>query len=93
MPRANLNAVVQSLSEFKANATESIEQLQNSGRPIVLTQRGQDAAVLLDIATCENLVEKISMLRDVDIALAEARDGRVTPQAKARRRVLAGVRS
>lgn len=91
MPRVNLKKDVKPLSEFRANSAAFIKQLQSSGRPMVLTQHGHSAAVLLDVAAYEDMLEKIDVLRDVQDALEEVRDGRVKSHAKAREDILARI--
>jgi antitoxin YefM len=72
--RIQLDTDVKPVSEFRANAAGLIDQLRNSGRPLVLTQRGHSAAVLLDVTEYERLLTEIELLRDV----REAEDQIVT---------------
>lgn len=59
---------IRPLSEFRANAAAFIEQVQATHRPIVLTQHGRSAAVLLDVAEYERLVERAEVLEDIRLA-------------------------
>ncbi len=68
MVRPKLDTDIKPVSEFRANAAELIEQLRSSGRPLVLTQRGHSAAVVLDVAEYERLIEEIETLRDIRTA-------------------------
>lgn len=92
MRRLNLSKDIKPVSEFRANAAELIEQVKTSGRPLVLTQRGQSTAVLLDVAEYEGMVEEIELLRDVQAAVKQidAGKGLTSREAKAelRRRIL-----
>jgi antitoxin YefM len=63
--RVNLESDIKPVSEFRANAAGLIDQVRSSGRPLVLTQRGHSAAVLLDVAEYERLLSEIELLRDV----------------------------
>jgi prevent-host-death family protein len=85
MRRLNLNKDIKPVSEFRANAAELIEQVKTSGRPLVLTQRGQSSAVLLDVAEYEGMVEEIELLRDVRTAVKQidAGKGLTNREAKA----------
>src|SRR5205814_5370689 len=74
--RLRLNTDIKPVSEFRANAAELIEQVRNSGRPIVLTQRGHSAAVLLDVAGYAQLVEELELLRDVRTAAQQIESGK-----------------
>jgi antitoxin YefM len=63
--RVDLASDIKPVSEFRANAAGLIEQLRSSGRPLVLTQRGHSAAVVLDVAEYERLLTEVELLRDV----------------------------
>ena len=65
MGRPKYDTDIRPVSEFRANAAELIEQLRESGRPLILTQRGHSAAVVLDVAAYEQMIEEIELLRDV----------------------------
>ena len=69
--RVKLNTDIKPVSEFRANAAELIEQVRNSRRPLVLTQRGHSAAVVLDVSEYERMVEEIDLLSDVRTALQQ----------------------
>ncbi len=73
------------LSEFRANMASTIEQLRDTGRPVVLTDHGRSAAVLLGIADYEALLEQIDLVKDIQIAedQLEAGDGVSHTRAKA----------
>ena len=92
MSRVNLTEDVRPLSEFKANSMAFIKRARISGRPVVLTQHGHSAAVLMDVAAYEKLLDKIDVLCDIQAALEEARDGRSVPHAQARKEVLRRIR-
>ncbi len=63
------------VSEFRSRAAELIEQVRASGRPLVLTQRGHSAAVVLDVAEYERMVEQIELLSDVHTAMQQIEAG------------------
>ena len=73
--RVNLKTDIKPVSEFRANAAELIEHVQTSGRPLVLTQRGHSAAVVLDVAEYERMVEEIELLTDVRTAVQQIDGG------------------
>jgi prevent-host-death family protein len=76
MRRIKLDKDIKPVSEFRANAAELIEQVKKSKRPLVLTQRGHSAAVVIDIAEYESLVEEVELLRDVHTAVTQIASGR-----------------
>lgn len=73
--RLKTNSDIKPVSEFRANAAELIEQVRSSGRPLVLTQRGHSAAVLLDVDEYERMVEEIELLSDVHTSLQQLQAG------------------
>lgn len=64
------------VSEFRANAAELIEHVRHTRRPLVLTQRGHSAAVLLDVGEYENLLEEVELLRDVRLSETQLKAGK-----------------
>ncbi len=65
MGRPKYDKDIRPVSEFRANAAQLIEQLRESGRPLILTQRGHSAAVVLDVSAYEQMLEEMELLRDV----------------------------
>lgn len=77
MQRPKLDRDVKPVSEFRANAAELIEKVRTDRRPLVLTQRGHSAAVVLDVEDFEQMVEELELLRDVRTAVEQIESGRV----------------
>lgn len=82
--RLNLNTDIRPVSEFRANAAELIEQVKSSGRPLVLTQRGHSAAVVLDVFEYERMVEEIDLLSDVRTAVQQLEAGQAVANRDAK---------
>jgi antitoxin YefM len=59
---------VMPVTEFRANTSAFLAQLRTHKRPIVLTQHGRSAAVVLDVEEYESLIDKIALLQDIRIA-------------------------
>ncbi|MBX7258698.1 MAG: type II toxin-antitoxin system Phd/YefM family antitoxin [Candidatus Hydrogenedentes bacterium] len=89
MPRVNLEEDVRPLSEFRANSATLMKRLRSTGRPLLLTQHGRGAAVLLDVSAYEDLMEELSVLKDIQAALEEERTGHIRSHSEARKSVLA----
>nr|AMP55764.1 antitoxin Phd_YefM, type II toxin-antitoxin system [uncultured bacterium] len=70
---------VQPLSAFRANAAGFLDQLRSTKRPLVLTQHGKSAAVVLDVDQYEALVDEIEVIRDIRQAKAELARGEGIP--------------
>lgn len=80
---------IRPVSEFRANTAAFIEQIQTTRRPILLTQHGRGAAVLLDIAEYERLVERAEVLEDIRVAEEQIARGEGIPHDQATQRLLA----
>jgi prevent-host-death family protein len=65
MTRVKPSEDIQPLSTFRANAASLVQQVRETKRPLVLTQHGRSAAVVLDVEEYEAMVEQIELLRDV----------------------------
>ena len=63
------------VTEFRANTSAFLEQLRTTKRPIVLTQHGRSAAVVMDVEEYESLLDKIAILQDIRIAEEQIASG------------------
>ncbi|MBT3220533.1 MAG: type II toxin-antitoxin system Phd/YefM family antitoxin [Proteobacteria bacterium] len=68
-----------------------LAQVRESGRPIILTQRGRSTAVVLDIRRYQALVDELDELRDIARGIADADAGEVVEHDEARKMVLEGL--
>jgi prevent-host-death family protein len=82
--RVNVHRDIKPVSEFRANAAELIEHVKNSGRPLVLTQRGHSTAVLLDVEEYERMVNEIEVLSDVRTAIQQIDAGQGVSNSEAK---------
>jgi len=92
MRRTRLDEDVTPLSEFRANVSTFVQRIRKTKRPVVLTQRGHSAAVVLDVSEYEQLLEEVETLRDVHLAEKQLAQGKGVPHARARARVSAALR-
>lgn len=91
MRRAHFVEDIKSISQFRANAANLIRHVRQSKRPLVLTHRGQSAAVLLGVVEYEELVEEIETLRDLRVAETQFAYRKGVPHEQARKRVLRAI--
>ena len=70
---------IQPLTAFRANVASFVDQVRETHRPLVLTQHGRSAAVLLGAADYEALVEELETLRDISASERELADGKAIP--------------
>lgn len=66
-----------SLSRFKARASEVLNTMNRDGHPVVITQNGEAAAVLLTPEEYDRLAYRASFIAAVDQGYAESEAGRV----------------
>src|SRR5450756_2792172 len=59
---------VRPVTEFRANTSAVLDQVHATKRPVILTQHGRSAAVLLDVDVYESLIDEIATLRDIRTA-------------------------
>jgi antitoxin YefM len=84
MERIELDKDVKPISEFRANATKLIEQVNKTKRPLVITQHGKSSAVLLDVKEYEALLDRIELLTDLAEAEEDIKNKRVYSNDKIR---------
>jgi prevent-host-death family protein len=71
-----------SLSDFKRNTSEFLEQMRGSGHPVVLTINGKAELVVQDAASYQKLldrVDELEALEGIKRGLSDVEAGRVTP--------------
>lgn len=88
MGRVDLREDLKPLSEFRANAAAVIAQVRRTKRPVVLTQHGRSAAVLLDVDEYEALLERVELLQDIQAAERQLTAGQGIAHEDAEARVL-----
>ena len=88
MSRLHFDKDIQPLSDFRAGAASFIRQVNETRRPIVITQRGKGVAVIVDVAEYELMQEKIELLEDVQKAEAQLSAGLGISNSDARKQVL-----
>ncbi|ABU71556.1 type II toxin-antitoxin system Phd/YefM family antitoxin [Vibrio campbellii] len=88
MSRIHFDQDIQTLSEFRAGVTSFIKQINETRRPLVITQRGKGVAVVLDVAEYEAMQEKIELLEEMRTAEAQLASGLGISNEDARAQVL-----
>jgi prevent-host-death family protein len=80
---------IKPLSDLQSRAAEILRQVNDSRRPVVITEEGEARAVVLDIQSYEALRDATLLLQLAAQGEADFREGRVLPQDKALARVRA----
>lgn len=75
------------IGEFKAQAARLLDQLRETGRPLVVTQHGKPAAVMLSPVEYDRLQERIAFVQSVAAGLADAEASRTMDTQSLRRRL------
>ena len=89
MPKLKPSRDIQPVTEFRANAAQFIEQVQETGEPVILTQHGRSTAVLLDVESYESMLDELALLRDVRVAEAQVAAGSHSSHASVAKRLRA----
>jgi prevent-host-death family protein len=79
MKPISISQNIVSLSDFKNKASKMLHEIQNSHRPLVITQNGKAAAVLLSPQDFDFLTEQARFVDAVQRGLADVQNGRVLP--------------
>ena len=64
------------IAEFKASISQWFKSLRNTGHPLIITQNGKPAGVLLSPNDYDELVYRKSFLDSVGRGLSDAESGR-----------------
>ena len=76
------------IGQFKAHASKLIRGLRGSKRPLVITQNGKPAAVVVTPEEFDRLVERRRFVEAVGDGLRDADSGRVVSDAELARELV-----
>ncbi len=88
MSRIHFDQDIQPLSEFRAGVASYIKQINETRRPLVITQRGKGVAVVLDGAEYEAMQEKIELLEEINKAEIQLSNGQGMDSKSVREKLL-----
>ena len=77
MKSIHISEDIVSLSDFKNHASKILNQVQNSHRPIVITQNGRPAGVLISPAEFDHFSEQVRFVTAVKCGLSDVEKGNV----------------
>lgn len=83
MRKARPSQDIKPLSEFRANVATFVEQVQVTKRPLILTQHGRSAAILLAVEEYEALIDRADLVNDVRTAETQIAAGKGVAHGKA----------
>lgn len=64
------------VSDFKAQAADLLKRVGDTRKPLVITQNGRPAGVLLSPAAYDDLIERAELVAAVGLGLADIEAGR-----------------
>lgn len=64
------------IAEFKTSISKWFKSLQNTGHPLIITQNGKPAGVLLSPTEYDDLVYRKSFLDSIERGISDADSGR-----------------
>ncbi len=91
MQRLKIDQDIKSMSEFRTGIASFLKQVHDTKRPLVITQHGKSAAVLLDAGEYEAMQEKIELLQDIQTATNQIENGEGIPHKEAKSMILKRV--
>lgn len=78
---------IEPLSEFRKKSADFVKRLKKEKQPIILTQHGKSAAVLMDVSEYERFTKKLEMLEDLLEAKQQVEQGKIYTMDQARERI------
>ena len=91
MQRLKIDQDIRSMSEFRTGIASFLKQVHDTKRPMVITQHGKSAAVLLDVGEYEAMQEKLELLQDIQVAVNQIENGEGVTHQEAKSMVLKRV--
>ena len=79
MKPLNISQDIISLSDFKSKASKMLHNVQTSHRPLVITQNGKAAGVLISPSDFDLLTEQANFVDAVNRGLSDIEHGRILP--------------
>jgi prevent-host-death family protein len=86
MFRIQLDKDIQPLSEFRSKVAFYFDKVKKTKRPLIITQNGKSAAILLDVSEYEAMIDKIEVLEDIKLAEVQINKGFEIPHQDVEKR-------
>jgi prevent-host-death family protein len=85
MPLLKLKRDVHSLTDFKRNTADYMQQLKDTKKPVVLTVNGKAEIVVQDAESYQLLLDKIEEVETIEgirLGLEDLKNGRIRPASE-----------
>ena len=76
----NMSSDIKPITYLKANAAELLEQINETHRPVIITQNGEPRAVLQDPQSYENMRNALGMLKLISQGEEDIKKGKTRSQ-------------
>jgi prevent-host-death family protein len=76
----NITNDIKPVTYLKSRAADLLNQINETHRPVIITQNGEPRAVLQDPESYENMRNAIGLLKLISTGEADIREGRTTSQ-------------
>ena len=76
----NISKDIRPITYLKSKAPDLLKQINETHRPVVITQNGEPRAVLQDPVSYENMRNAIGILKLISQGEQDVKDGKVKPQ-------------
>ena len=80
---------VMPLSEFRSTIADCFARTRRTHRPILITQNGRSASVVIDVADFQKMRETLELIDDVRAAEEEIERGETISQDEFKRKLIA----
>ncbi len=78
---------IKPVTEIKRHATEIIAQLEADHVPVLITEHGRAAAVLLDVESYQSMLRRLDLLEGIARGERAFAEGRVVSHDEAKKRL------
>lgn len=78
---------VRPITDFRNHAAEILSQVRTTKRPVVITQKGKSAAILVDAEQYEKQQELLELLQKIAKGVKAAEEGRLIPHEQVMKEV------
>jgi prevent-host-death family protein len=76
----NITSDIKPVTYLKSKAADLLSQINETHRPVIITQNGEPRAVLQDPESFENMRNAIGLLKLLSLGESDLRNGKVKPQ-------------
>ncbi|MDW7773310.1 MAG: type II toxin-antitoxin system Phd/YefM family antitoxin [Desulfobulbaceae bacterium] len=76
----NISSDIKPISFLKSHAADILKQINDTRRPVIITQNGEPRAVLQDPESYDNMRKAIGLLKLISLGEEDLKQGNIKPQ-------------